>query len=289
MSLDLVRIPIDLHCHSINSDGSHTVEEVLDLVVKNSGKYIALTDHDTVDGVVAAREYGAKLGLNVIAGVEISVTWNNSLVHIVGLNIDTTNANLIKSLTGLRQLRFARGEKISANLAKIGIKNALEGAMSYCSNPLGLSRTHFAKFLVANGYATQSKVFNKYLVQGKIGYVPQIWATLEDAVSWITSSGGIALIAHPCRYKFNPTKLANLIADFKKYGGEGIEVISSSHTKLEIDSIAKIAKQWDLFGSLGSDFHDINANNPNICVGINYKLPHGVKPIYHKLGITQFD
>lgn len=290
INIKQTKLPIDLHCHSINSDGSHGVTEVLDMVVKNSGKYIALTDHDTVDGVSLAMEYGDKLGLQVFAGVEISVTWvNNSLVHILGLNVDIANVTLLNGLESLRQMRFSRGEKIAAKLAKAGIDNALAGAMQYCKNPKALSRTHFARFLVAEGYATRSNVFNKYLVQGRLGYVPQQWASLEDAVNWITNSGGIAVIAHPCRYKFTRTKLLSLINDFKLAGGSGIEVISSSHTKLEMEAMAVIAKEQGLLASLGSDFHDINAVNPNICLGLNYRLPEICAPIYHKLGITEFD
>lgn len=279
-------IPIDFHCHSTYSDGALSIEDLLNTAKANGGQYLALTDHDTVIGVTKALAYAKKIGLTLISGVEISVTWDSSLVHIIGLNINQTNTNLIENLNNLRSRRFLRGEKIAANLAKIGIPNALEGAMKYCSDPEALSRTHFAKFLVENNYAKISRVFDKYLAPGKPAYVAQEWAKLADAVNWITQSGGIAVIAHPCRYKFTRTKLLRLIADFKQCGGRGIEVISSSHSKDDAYKIAAIANEQNLLSSIGSDFHSFESFR-QIKVGVNYNLPLSqCKPIYTELGIT---
>lgn len=280
-------LPVDFHCHSTYSDGSYPVVEVLDMALANGGKYIALTDHDTVDGIKEARSYAKTIGLQFFAGVEISVTWaKNNLIHIVGLNIDENNEQLVTNLNHLRSSRYLRGEKIAANLAKVGIPNALEGAMKYCSNKEALSRTHFSRFLVDNGYAKEGKAFEKYLAPGKTGYVTQVWANLEDAVKWIIDSGGIAVIAHPCRYKFTRTKLLRLIDEFKQYGGRGIEVISSSHSKDDAYSIATIANNHDLLCSMGSDFHTLETFR-TIKVGINHQLPNtNCKPIYTELGIN---
>ncbi|HLX53094.1 MAG TPA: PHP domain-containing protein, partial [Aquella sp.] len=155
-------LPVDFHCHSTYSDGSYPVKEVLDMAKANGGKYIALTDHDTINGIKEAREYAKKIGLTFFAGVEISVTWgNNNLIHILGLNIDENNQNLVIKLNELRSHRFQRGQKIAANLAKAGIPDAFEGAMKYCSNIEALSRTHFLRFLVDSGYAKQSNAFEK--------------------------------------------------------------------------------------------------------------------------------
>ncbi|HMT03695.1 MAG TPA: PHP domain-containing protein [Burkholderiales bacterium] len=280
-------IPIDLHCHSIYSDGAYSVEQLLNLAHENGGKHIALTDHDTVDGISEAKKHAKTLGLNLISGVEISVTWeNNILIHILGLNINETDIALQKNLKTLRLQRFSRGEKIAENLAKTGIKGALEGALKYCSIKEALSRTHFAKFLVDSGYAKPGKVFDKFLAKGKPGYAPIKWASLEDAVTWINNSGGIAVIAHPGRYKFTRTKLLNLISQFKELGGKGIEVVCSSHSLSDIDYIASIAVNQNLLASMGSDFHS-NESFRKISVGVNPPIPERCIPIYSALGISE--
>ena len=280
-------IPIDFHCHSTNSDGALSVKEVLDLAKANGGKYISLTDHDTVDGVAEARSYANEIGLNFFGGVEISVTWTgNTLIHVLGLNVDENNQELVNNLNLMRNTRIERGRRIASNLAKVGIYNAFEGAMKYCNNEKALSRTHFNKFLVANGHAKPGKAFDKYLAPGRPGYVAQQWASLEDAVKWITNSGGIAVIAHPSRYKFTRTKLLRLIEEFKQYGGRGIEVISSSHSKDDAMNIAHIAKVTGLLSSMGSDFHSIDANFKKILVGVNYPLPDICDPVYKEFGIN---
>jgi len=287
--MDSNLIALDFHCHSTNSDGAYTVTDLLDLAKKNGCKYLALTDHDTVNGVTQARRYAKEIGLNFIAGVEISVTWeNNNLVHILGLKVDENNQALIENLEKLRSQRLERGKKIAANLAKAGINNALEGALKYCDNVEALSRTHFARFLTDEGYAKPGKAFEKYLAPGKIGYVSQSWANLQEAVKWITESGGIAVIAHPCRYKFTRTKLLRLINQFKEYGGRGIEIVSSSHSKDDAYKIAAIANQEGLLGSIGSDFHYDNQGYKKITLGVNHKLPPlGCKPIYTEFGISE--
>ena len=278
-------IPVDLHCHSLHSDGEHTIEVVLDLVKQNGGKYIALTDHDTVDGIKTAREYASKTGLHFIAGVEISVTWQNSLIHILGLNIDEHNSELVHLLQQLRANRYTRGQKIAAKLEELGITGALEGALSYCANPNALSRTHFARFLVENGYAKANRVFDKFLTKGKPAYVEQQWATLAQAVSSIKQSGGIAVIAHPARYKLTKLKLQQLINEFKSYGGEGIEVISSSHNAKLVSEMALVAQKNNLYASIGSDFHRTHGY-PRVTVGVNQSLPNICTPIFTQLGIT---
>jgi hypothetical protein len=275
---------IDLHCHSNNSDGAHTVSEVLTMAKANGAVYQALTDHDTVEGIPEARQVAHNLDLNLIAGVEISVTWNKHLLHIVGLNVDETNPELVKALANLRALRLERGQRIAANLAKIGIHGALEGALSFCNNPEALSRTHFNKWLVANGYAKPGKAFEKFLAPGKPGYTPQEWASLPDALSWIVQSGGVAVIAHPGRYNFTRTKLLSLIDEFKEQGGLGMEVISSSHAPSDEENIAALCRQTGLLASVGSDFHQAESYR-TIRPGINKPLPANVAPIFPALGI----
>lgn len=280
-----IYIPVDLHSHSTNSDGSLSVPDLLKMVKDNGGKYQALTNHDTVDGIAEARQVAGELGLTLITGVEISVTWTgNTLVHIIGLGVDENNQQLVESLQNLRHSRIERGRRIAANLAKIGIHGAFEGAMSYCKTPEALSRTHFNDWLVAMGHAKPGKAFDKFLAPGKIGYTTQKWATLADAVKWITESGGIAVIAHPGRYKFTRTKMGKLIEEFKSYGGRGIEVISSSHSLQDEEYIASLCQHFDLLASIGSDFHKLETYR-SIRVGINKAPPTGMKTVFAELGI----
>ncbi len=278
-------IAVDLHCHSTYSDGSLSVAEVLALAKANGGKYQALTDHDTVSGISEAISISRELDLNLIPGVEISVSWhNNTLIHIVGLGVDHLNRDLVENLAILRSARLERGKRIAANLAQIGIKGALEGALSLCDHPDALSRTHFAKWLVDAGFAKAGKAFSKFLAPGKPGYTVQQWASLADALQWIKGSGGIAIIAHPGRYKFTRTKLIRLIEEFKDCGGVGMEVISSSHTLSDESNIASLCRQQGLLASVGSDFHQ-ELSYRRILPGRNKALPSGLESVFPLLGI----
>ena len=278
--------PIDFHCHSTYSDGALPVKDLLDLAKQNGGKFLALTDHDTVAGISEAKIHAQQIGLTLLGGVEISVTWEgNTLVHILGLNIDETNDKLVANLNTLQSARIMRGQKIAEKLSRIGIPGAFEGAMKYCSNPNALSRTHFNRFLVENGYAKPGKAFEKYLAPGKPGYVTQKWASLENALEWIIDSGGVAVIAHPARYKFTRSKLLRFIEEFKQCGGIGIEVVSSSHSTDDIISTAKIAHDTGLLASMGSDFHNREESFRRITLGVNLSLPSICTPIYSKFGI----
>lgn len=280
-------LPIDLHCHSVHSDGALEVEQLLKLVNQNNGKYQALTDHDTVSGITEAQELAPALGINLIPGVEISVTWhNNTLIHIVGLNVNAQSNEMINELAKLRASRIERGQRIGANLAKIGIYGAFEGAMSLCNHPEALSRTHFSHWLVQEGYAKPGKAFEKFLAPGKPGYTVQHWASLENAMQWILNSGGIAIIAHPGRYKFTRTKLLKLIDEFKYFGGIGIEVISSSHSPQEEQNIAAICRHSQLLGSVGSDFHQEESYR-RMLPGKNKALPAGLETVFPLLGIPE--
>ena len=278
-------IPIDLHCHSTYSDGSLSVREVLSLAAANGAKYQALTDHDTVAGINEAQSVATELGLTLIPGVEISVTWQgNTLIHIVGLGIDPNNQQLITQLAQLRGSRIERGQRISDNLAKAGIYGAFAGAMALCAHPEALSRTHFSQWLVASGHAKPGKAFDKFLAPGKPGFTQQTWASLAAAVTWIKDSGGVAVIAHPARYGFTRTKLIKLIDEFKAVGGQGIELISSSHSLQDEANIANLCRVSGLLASVGSDFHQQDGLR-KILPGSNKALPAGVAAIFPLLGI----
>ncbi len=251
----------DLHCHSNVSDGTLAPAELVARAAERGVKVLALTDHDDVDGLAEAARAAAQHGIEFINGVEISVTWRSHTLHIVGLRIDPNNQVLLEGLRSIRSGRRHRAELMAESLARCGIGGALEGAYRYVSNPDIIGRTHFARYLVEAGYAKDVRsVFNRYLVKGKPGYVPHQWADLQDAVSWIRASGGIAVLAHPGRYTngrkaMGKTTLHELLREFVDLGGRALEVVSGSHTPPQYAEFARYAKEFDLLSSCGSDFH----------------------------------
>jgi predicted metal-dependent phosphoesterase TrpH len=239
---------------------------------------MALTDHDTLDGIGEAAHAAAALGLGFVPGVEISVTWGGVTVHIVGLQVDPASDTLQRGLLGMREFRDWRAEEIGRRLDKAGFPGTYELARDYSSGVL-ISRTHFARALVRLGHAeTVRGVFKKFLVRGRPGFVEGEWAGLADAVGWIRAAGGVAVIAHPARYGLTRTKLRRLIADFQQAGGVGFEVVSGSHSRDEYYSMAAHAKDCGLLASAGSDYH--GPENPWIELGKLPELPPGCKPVW---------
>lgn len=248
----------DLHCHSHVSDGTLAPAELAARAKANGVDIWSLTDHDEVSGIAQARRAADALGLRFIAGVEISVTWAGKTVHIVGLDIHENNRTLTDGLAELRSGRQLRGREIAAQLAQAGIPGAFEGALKYADNPEMLGRTHFARYLIEAGiHSSMSEVFRHYLVEGKPGFVPHRWATLEQAVGWIRAAGGQAVIAHPGRYALTELQHDALIDSFRNLGGAGIEVITGSHTPDQYEVYARVARQAGLLASRGSDFHGL--------------------------------
>lgn len=245
----------DLHSHSTASDGSLSPEALIARAIEQKVAVLALTDHDGTEGIAAAQQAAAATDLTLIAGVEISVTWGNGTVHILGLNIDPDTVELQKGLANMRDFRVGRAHEIAKRLEKSGILGGLEGAKKYASEVM-LGRLHFARFLVEHGYAKNiQNVFKHYLVRGKPGYVSGQWAVLSSAVGWIKAAGGHAVIAHPARYKITAAKLGRLIADFKDAGGVGFEVVSGRQHPEEVKTLARLAEKFELLASCGSDFH----------------------------------
>jgi predicted metal-dependent phosphoesterase TrpH len=246
----------DLHCHSVFSDGTLTPEELAARAKTNGVELWALTDHDEVGGQARALAAARAQGMRYLSGVEISVTFIGQTVHIVGLGFDADNAQLVQGLRDTRGGRRQRAMEMSDGLAKIGITGAFEGALPYVGNPELISRTHFARCLVETGVCKDTnEVFRKYLTEGKPGYVAHRWATLKDAVGWITGAGGMAVVAHPARYKFTPNEEFALFTEFKGHGGQGVEVVTGSHSAAEYVSYAHTAREFGLAASRGSDFH----------------------------------
>ena len=272
----------DLHCHSVVSDGTLTPEQLAVRAKANGVELWALTDHDEVGGQDRALAAAQANGMKYLTGVEISITFANKTVHIVGLGFDAHNEQLVK---GLRQTRGGRGERaqeMSEGLAKVGIHGAYEGALKYAGNPELISRTHFARFLVETGACQDTnEVFRRFLTEGNPGFVPHRWATLKDSVQWIVQAGGMAIIAHPARYGFTPNEEFALFTEFKHHGGQGVEVVTGSHTPAEYVTYADMAQEFGIFASRGSDFH--SPDESRIDLGALPWLPGQLTPVWEAL------
>jgi predicted metal-dependent phosphoesterase TrpH len=272
----------DLHCHSVVSDGTLTPEALAERASANGVELWALTDHDEIGGQARAAAAAKACGMRYLSGVEISVTFLHQTVHIVGLGFDPANPALTEGLKQTRGGRSQRAKDMAADLARVGIKDAFEGALQYAGNPDLISRTHFARHLVETGVCKETnEVFRKYLTEGKPGYVEHRWATLKDAVGWITGAGGMAVIAHPARYKFTANEEFALFTEFKGHGGQGVEVVTGSHTAAEYVTYAAAAKDYGLAASRGSDFHSPLESHTEL--GTLPYLPGAVTPVWELL------
>lgn len=274
----------DLHSHSTASDGTLSPRALVQRAAEAGVEVLALTDHDTTAGIDEASEAAQSCGLVLIPGVEVSVSWNRQTVHLVGLNLDPHDSRLDAGLQKLRDFREWRAEEIGRRLDKAGISGAYEGALALAEGCL-VSRTHFARFLVQSGIVEdERKVFKRFLVSGKPGHVPGEWASLEEAVGWIHAAGGQAVIAHPARYRMTRSKLRQLLKQFVALQGDGLEVISGSHSRDDYVNMAKHARDFDLLASAGSDFHC--PENPWIELGRLPRLPEGCKPVWQSWNLS---
>ena len=272
----------DLHCHSTISDGTLTPEALAQRAKANGVALWALTDHDEIGGQQRAAAAAAALDLPYLTGVEISVTFIQQTVHIVGLGFDPNNEALQRGLEQTRGGRGQRAMEMAESLATVGIHGTYEGALKYAGNHALISRTHFARFMVETGVCRETnEVFRKYLTEGKPGYVEHRWASLKDAVGWITAAGGVAVIAHPARYKFSANEEYALFSEFKTHGGQGVEVVTGSHTAAEYLIYADTAREFGLAASRGSDFHSPNESHTEL--GTLPPLPAKLTPVWDLL------
>jgi len=277
----------DLHTHSDASDGTLSPAELVQRAAAAGVRCLALTDHDTLEGLATAASTARQEGIDWVPGVEVSVTWGGRTIHLVGLHVDAACPVLLEGLAGLREYRVWRAEEIGRRLAGHGIEGAFEGARTLSSGRL-VSRTHFARLLVRRGVAADVRhVFKHFLVQGKPGYVPGQWAALNDAVGWIRQAGGQAVLAHPARYKLTRGGLRRLIGEFREAGGCALEVVSGSHSRDDYVTMAHHAADFGLLSSAGSDFHDPLA--PWIELGRLPELPDGCVPIWRDWGGPERD
>ena len=268
----------DLHSHSTASDGTVSPTELIRHAAAQGVDVLALTDHDAITGLAEAELAAGETGVTLVPGVEISVTWVHQLLHIVGLGIDPHNTALQRGLEGLREFRVWRAEEIGRRLEKRGIAGVYEGARALAQGP-SIGRTHFARFLVAQGLAKDvQNAFDKYLKRGKPGYVPGKWASLSEAVDWIRAAGGQAVIAHPARYTLSASRFRDLLSEFKEVGGVGLEVISGSHPHGATPSLANYAQRYELLASVGSDYHGPGQSRNEL--GCLPDLPAGCIPVW---------
>jgi predicted metal-dependent phosphoesterase TrpH len=275
-------INADLHCHSVVSDGTLHPEALAERAKLNGVELWSLTDHDEIDGQQRAAAAARALGLDYLSGCEISVSFAGVTVHVVGLGFDAEDESLRKGLAATRNGRDVRAREMSAELAKVGIKNAFDGALKYVGNPALISRTHFARHLVDSGVCGDTnEVFRRYLTEGKPGYVPHRWAALGDAVRWITRAGGMAVIAHPGRYRFTPTEEYALFSEFIAHGGRGVEVVTGSHSAADYQKYADMATEFGLLASRGSDFHSPGESHTDL--GALPDLPGQLTPVWSQL------
>ncbi len=273
----------DLHCHSAVSDGTLEPEVLAARAKANGVELWALTDHDEVGGQHRAAAAAKALGLPFLTGVEVSVSFIDVTVHIVGLGFDPDDPALVAGLAQTRGGRRERALEMAEGLARVGIPGAFEGALKYVGNPDLISRTHFARFLVETRVCADThEVFRKYLTEGKPGYVPHRWASLSDAVRWIVDAGGLAVIAHPARYRFTANEEHALFTEFKGHGGRGVEVVTGSHSSADAARYTEVAAEYGLLASRGSDFHSPEESHTDL--GALPALPGSLSPVWEALG-----
>lgn len=276
------RLNADLHCHSIVSDGTLSPEDLAARAKANGVQLWSLTDHDEVGGQHRAAAAARAQGLDYVGGVEISVSFAGETVHIVGLGIDPDDPTLQRGLEHTRGGRESRARDMAESLERAGIAGAFDGALDFAGNPAMVARTHFARWLVTTGVCHDThEVFRRFLTEGKPGFVPHRWAALGDAVRWITGAGGLAVIAHPARYRFSANEEYALFSEFKAHGGRGVEVLTGSHHAGDTHKYVRMATEFDLLASRGSDFH--SPGESRVDLGTLPELPRAVTPVWSAL------
>lgn len=272
----------DLHSHSTRSDGTLSPRALAERASARQVQLWALTDHDDIGGQHEAAAAAQALGMDWLSGVEISVSFAGETVHIVGLGMDVDDPALCAGLARIRHGRSQRALDMAEGLAQVGLKGAHEGALRYVSNPDLVSRTHFARWLVETGVCSDfGSVFRRYLTHGKPGFVEHRWAGLGEAVHWITDAGGLAVIAHPGRYRFSATAEFALFSEFKTHGGAGVEVVTGSHGAGDTLKYAAMADEFGLYASRGSDFH--SPEESRIDLGGLPDLAGSLRPVWQAL------
>jgi len=273
---------IDFHTHTNASDGALAPCEVIDRALARKIALLAITDHDTVAGYRAAAAYYTRNpgDMRLIQGIEFSCRWSGTTVHVVGLGVDSEHAAMLEGLAVLAKARCDRGKKIGSQLEALGFSGALEGALAEASGSQ-LGRPHFAAWMVAQGHVTDhSQAFDKYLGQGKTGDVKAFWPELAEVTQWIEASGGAAVIAHPLKYRFTRMKLRRLVVDFMAAGGSGIEVLSGYQSADQTTQLKRLAAEFEMEASIGSDFHRDAPYSPQL--GVELPQLEGLRGVWER-------
>ena len=270
---------IDLHCHSTASDGALTPEDLVARAAEQGVSHLALTDHDTIAGLAQARARGQELGLSLISGVELSCVWRSHTIHVVGLDFDEVDPAFLKALAQQNENRWQRARLIADKLARLKVDGLLEKATALAGGDVP-GRPHFAQALVDAGVVPKTAhAFKRHLGSGKPGDVKACWPELSEVVEWITAAGGIAVLAHPRKYRLTATRLRALTTDFRQAGGRAIEVSVSGQSSGDLGFVAELARREQLLASQGSDFHFPGA--PWCELGRIMKMPEGLEPVWH--------
>ncbi len=268
----------DLHSHSTASDGALSPTELLTRAKGQGVTSIALTDHDTTAGLAEAMKTAEDIGIELIPGIELSTTWNKRCLHIVGLGIDPDAEKLHNGIKNLQNIRAERAKTISMKLEKKGITGAYEAVMQAAGEGM-ITRSHFANFLLLENHVENGQeAFDRYLGDGKPAFVATVWAELSEAVQWIKEAGGIAVLAHPLRYRMTASWMRRLLADFREMGGAGLEVVTGRSSDEDIRQSCLYAQKFDLAASVGSDFH--SPDNQWVELGRLAPLPAGLQPVW---------
>lgn len=272
-------VNFDFHCHSLASDGLLPPEELAQRAAANGVDLWALTDHDTLSGLAAGEQAASIAGMAFVNGVEISIEWQGKPIHIIGLGFDRLHPTLAGGLEDLRIGRVERARRMGDALSDIGIPGVYEGALQFATNPELISRAHFARYMVSIGIAHEvSGVFPHYLTPGKPGYVEHRWPTLSEAVGWIAAAGGVAVVAHPGRYRMGGGEMRRFLGDFRDLGGQGLEVTCGSHSPDHVLHFARLARYFNFHASRGSDFH--GPEESYVDLGKLPQLPVDLKPVW---------
>ena len=272
---------IDLHNHSTRSDGLLSPTQLIELAARTGVDAIALTDHDTLEGLEEAAAAARAAGIGFVPGVEVSVSWGSATLHVVGLQVDPASKVLRDGLDQIRAGRLERGKVIAAALDRLGIPGTFEAALALAQDERLLSRTHFARHLAERGAVKDTQqAFDKYLAKGKPAFVAHHWADFGDAVGWIRASGGVAVLAHPGRYDLKPMMRHEMLKQFKALGGEAIEVVTGSHRPEEYSLWQREALEFGFMASRGADYHGPGESPAE--PGTLPQLHASLKPVWSK-------
>jgi predicted metal-dependent phosphoesterase TrpH len=274
---------IDLHTHSRCSDGALDPSALVARAAVRRVEVLAVTDHDTVGGCAAAREACQAHGIEFVPGVELTCQWREREIHVIGLGVDDRNPGLIDHCAAILEHRRWRVSEIARRLSAAGLPGEL--LTRDALNSSAPTRTHVARAICAAGTTgTAQRAFDRWLNRGRPGYVAAQWPCLHAVVECLIAAGGMAVLAHPHRYRVSNGVLRQLLEEFKEAGGLGLEVSLAGMGPSDADRAATLARRFDLAGSIGSDFHEPDL--PWRPLGRFAKLPDGVRPITEHLGLV---